>query len=75
MRDALAAQGSFGEHPAAQGGVSLDKEKKKAVSLSLRMSVIRKIDRLAMRMDINRSEAVAKLVETCIDEMMKKNPI
>ena len=75
MRDALAAQGSFGEHPAAQGGVSLDKEKKKAVSLSLRMSVIRKIDRLAIRMDINRSEAVTKLVESCIDDLMKKNPI
>ncbi|MGB8664799.1 MAG: tellurium resistance protein TerW, partial [Serratia inhibens] len=42
--------------------VSLDKEKKKAVSLSLRMSVLRKIDQLAMLADTTRSDVVELLV-------------
>ncbi|MCG8707262.1 tellurium resistance protein TerW [Brenneria sp. 4F2] len=48
--------------------VSLDKEKKKAVSLSLRMSVLRKIDRLAILADTTRSDAVELLVDRCIAE-------
>jgi len=51
--------------------VSLDKEKKKAVSLSLRMSVVRKIDRLAMLVETSRSDAVELLVDRCIGDVMK----
>lgn len=48
--------------------VSLDKEKKKAVSLSLRMSVLRKIDQLAMLAGTTRSDAVELLVDHSIAE-------
>lgn len=48
--------------------VSLDKERKKAVSLSLRMSVLRKIDNFATRAEITRSDAVDLLVERYIAE-------
>lgn len=72
MRDSLAAQQMHGEQAASQGStVFLDKEKKKAVSLSLRMSVIRKIDRMAWRLDLNRSEAVERLVDACIADYLK----
>lgn len=50
--------------------VSLDKEKKKTVSLSLRMSVVRKIDRLAMLVETSRSDAVEMLVDRCIADLM-----
>jgi len=50
--------------------VSLDKEKKKPVSLSLRMSVLRKIDRLAMLVDTSRSDAVEMLVDRCMSDLM-----
>ncbi|KQN52794.1 MULTISPECIES: hypothetical protein [Rahnella] len=50
--------------------VSLDKEKKKTVSLSLRMSVVRKIDRLAMLVETSRSDAVEMLVDRCIADVM-----
>lgn len=46
--------------------VSLDKEKKKAVSLSMRMSVLRKIDQLAMQTDTTRSDIVELLVDSSI---------
>ncbi|WP_428945919.1 tellurium resistance protein TerW [Pantoea sp. FN060301] len=73
MRDALTAQQNIGDQAVAHGSmVFLDKEKKKAVSLSLRMSVIRKIDRMAYRLDLNRSEAVEKLVDACIADFMNK---
>ncbi|SLM64201.1 MULTISPECIES: hypothetical protein [Dickeya] len=49
--------------------VSLDKEKKKAVSLSLRMSVLRKIDHFAIRTEMTRSDAVELLVERYIAEL------
>jgi len=48
--------------------VSLDKEKKKAVSLSLRMSVLRKIDRLTILAETTRSDVVELLVDHCIAE-------
>lgn len=48
--------------------VSLDKEKKKNVSLSLRMSVLRKIDQLAMLAGTTRSDAVELLVDHSIAE-------
>ena len=49
--------------------VSLDKEKKKAVSLSLRMSVLRKIDQLAMLTDTTRSDIVELLVDSSISQL------
>jgi len=52
--------------------VFLDKDKKKAVSLSLRMSLIRKIDQLSQSLDITRSEAVDMAVAQGIDELLRK---
>lgn len=52
--------------------VSLDKEKKKSVSLSLRMSVLRKIDQLAMLAGTTRSDAVELLVDSSIAEFSEK---
>lgn len=51
--------------------VSLDKEKKKAVSLSLRMSLLRKIDRLSFISEITRSEAVEMAIAHSIDELLR----
>ncbi|AHG20365.1 tellurium resistance protein TerW [Chania multitudinisentens RB-25] len=51
--------------------VYLDKEKKKAVSLSLKMSVLRKIDRLSRISETTRSEAVEMLVGCCLDELVR----
>ena len=55
------------------GRVILDKEKKTAVSLSLRMKILRKIDRLANIEGISRSEAVEKITECVIDELLKES--
>ncbi|PHM47528.1 tellurium resistance protein TerW [Xenorhabdus miraniensis] len=52
--------------------VFLDKEKKKPISLSLRMSVIRKIDGLANRLETTRSEVVEMVVDRCIEMLMKE---
>lgn len=54
--------------------VSLDKEKKKAVSLSLRMSVLRKIDQLAMQTNTTRSDIVELLVDHSIAEFAATLP-
>ncbi|WES70465.1 tellurium resistance protein TerW [Superficieibacter sp. HKU1] len=47
--------------------VDLDKDKKTAVSLSLRMSILRKIDRYAFANDKTRSEAVELLTEKAFE--------
>lgn len=52
--------------------VFLDKEKKKAVSLSLRMSLLRKINTLARLQGLTRSEAVDNAVAASIDELIKQ---
>ncbi|MDR0217905.1 MAG: tellurium resistance protein TerW [Enterobacteriaceae bacterium] len=52
--------------------VFLDKEKKKPVSLSLRMSVIRKIDGLSNRLGTTRSETMEMLVDRFIEELQKE---
>jgi len=52
--------------------VFLDKEKKKAVSLSLRMSVLRKIDQVVRLSETTRSDAVEMLVESGLDELIEK---
>ncbi|SFU44490.1 tellurium resistance protein TerW [Xenorhabdus koppenhoeferi] len=52
--------------------VFLDKEKKKPVSLSLRMSVIRKIDGLSNRLETTRSEVVEMVVDRFIENLLKE---
>ncbi len=52
--------------------VFLDKEKKKAVSLSLRMSVLRKIDQVVRLSETTRSDAVEMLVESGLDELIAR---
>jgi hypothetical protein len=70
MHEALMANS---EHKTSEtvSRVYLDKEKKKAVSLSLKMSVLRKIDRLSRVTETTRSEAVDMLVERCLDELVR----
>ncbi|MDC9597455.1 tellurium resistance protein TerW [Xenorhabdus anantnagensis] len=53
--------------------VFLDKEKKKPISLSLRMSVLRKIDGLANRLETTRSEVVEMVVDQFIEKLLKEN--
>lgn len=53
----------------SEKGVSLSKVKKKAVSLSLRTSVLRKIDQLAMLANTTRSDAVELLADRYIAEL------
>ncbi|EPS5961503.1 tellurium resistance protein TerW, partial [Escherichia coli] len=71
MNEALAqnAELKTGE---STGKVVLDKDKKTAVSLSLRMRILRKIDRLAALSDSTRSEAVEKLALHSVDELIKE---
>ncbi|MBI6550243.1 tellurium resistance protein TerW [Xenorhabdus lircayensis] len=54
----------------ATSHVFLDKEKKKSISLSLRMSVIRKIDGLANRLETTRSEVVETVVDRFIETLL-----
>ncbi|GKM79539.1 hypothetical protein NUBL17182_49500 [Klebsiella pneumoniae] len=49
----------------------LDKDIKTSVSLSIRRRILRKIDKLAELSGTSRSEAVEKLVEMKIDEIIK----
>ncbi|AYA39396.1 tellurium resistance protein TerW [Xenorhabdus nematophila] len=56
----------------ATSHVFLDKEKKKPVSLSLRMSVIRKIDGLSHRLETTRSEIVEMVVDRFIEMLLKE---
>lgn len=55
----------------ATSHVFLDKEKKKPVSLSLRMSVIRKIDSLANQLETTRSDIVEMVVDKFIEKLLK----
>ncbi|MDC9589274.1 tellurium resistance protein TerW [Xenorhabdus sp. XENO-10] len=57
----------------ATSHVFLDKEKKKPISLSLRMSVLRKIDGLANRLETTRSEVVEMVVDQFIEKLLKEN--
>ncbi|EIP0297668.1 tellurium resistance protein TerW [Salmonella enterica] len=55
------------------GKVVMDKNKKTAVSLSLRMQTLRKIDCLAAVSGTSRSEAVENLAEYVVDELIKEH--
>lgn len=52
--------------------ISLDKEKKKAVSLSLKMSILQKIELLALLSSITRSEAVEMIVGEYADRLIRE---
>ncbi|MBN3214885.1 MULTISPECIES: tellurium resistance protein TerW [Pectobacterium] len=69
MTEALSSNAAFKEETVSR--VFLDKEKKKAVSLSLRMSILRKIDTLARLKDVTRSEAVEMLIDKCANELIR----
>ncbi|WP_413492340.1 tellurium resistance protein TerW [Morganella psychrotolerans] len=61
-----------GQKPAYYSGkVSLDKEKKKAISLSLTGTMIRKINHLSLLSGKTRSDAVEMLVTLHIDELIE----
>lgn len=55
-----------------QSRVFLDKEKKKAVSLSLRMSVLRKIDQISLLSEITRSEAAEMIVNQGFEAVLER---
>lgn len=63
MREALVIREQTKAVNNLAGTVKLDKEGKKPVSLSLRFSVIRKIEMYANRNNMNRSQVVEWLVE------------
>lgn len=72
MTEALTANAEL-KKTASRGKVFLDKDKKTAVSLSLRMRVLKKIDRLSMLEGYTRSEAVEKITERIVDELIKES--
>ncbi|WP_230351305.1 tellurium resistance protein TerW [Lelliottia sp. WAP21] len=71
MNEALASNAELKTSDSV-GKVFLDKDKKTAVSLSLRMRILRKIDRLASLSGTSRSEAVEKLAERVVDDLIKE---
>lgn len=52
--------------------VVLDKDQKTAVSLSLRMRTLRKIDKFAETSGLSRSEAVEQLAEKFVDDLLRE---
>lgn len=70
MQEALASNAELkSSHGSSR--VILAKDKKTAVSLSLRMTIVRKLDRLARLNGISRSESVEMLAEKYIDELIR----
>lgn len=63
MRDALSAREQAALTNSTSTTVILDKERKKSVSLSLRLSVIRRIEMYGNSNGMNRSQVVEWLVE------------
>lgn len=70
MREAITVHDQTASSPAGQT-VVLDKEGKKAVSLSLRFSVIRKIETYGYRNGMNRSQVVEWLVDSYLSNKKK----
>lgn len=70
MREALSANEEL-RHHGMTSRVYLDKDKKKSVSLSLKMSALRKIDRLSYLTNSTRSEAVELLVDNYIEHLIQ----
>ncbi|HEP0305797.1 tellurium resistance protein TerW [Providencia hangzhouensis] len=71
MREALVANEEK-IHQEITSRVRLDKDKKKSVSLSLKMLTLRKIDRLSRLNKSTRSDSVELLVENFIEQLIKK---
>lgn len=71
MHQALADNAEL-KHAETVSRVFLDKDKKKAVSLSLRMSLLRKIDQLARLNGFTRSDAVDLAVDRSISELIRQ---
>jgi len=73
MRESLALHDSAGAGQNLSASVILDKEAKKSVSLSLRLSVLRKIQLYANRHNLNRSQVIEWLVEQNLGKGGKKS--
>lgn len=71
MNEALALNAEL-KTSKSSGRVVLDKDKKTAVSLSLRMKTLRKIDKVAELSGVSRSEAVEQIVVKIVDELIIK---
>lgn len=69
MNEALALNAEL-KTSKSSGKVVLDKDKKTAVSLSLRMRILRKIDKVAELSGVSRSEAVEQIAEKIVDELI-----
>jgi len=72
MRDSLDLRDTTASGQQTQSSVVLDKEAKKSVSLSLRLSVLRKIQLYANRNNLNRSQVIELLVEENLSKPPKK---
>jgi len=68
LREALAVHEN-GQHSESHSGVNLDKDGKKAVSFSLRLSVLRQIEICGNHLGLNRSEVINRLVAEHIDKL------
>lgn len=71
MREALVVNEER-MHQEITSRVRLDKDKKKSVSLSLKMLTLRKIDRLSRLNKSTRSDAVELLVDNFIEQLIQK---
>ncbi|EOY9126062.1 tellurium resistance protein TerW [Providencia stuartii] len=71
LREALVANEER-MHQEITSRVRLDKDKKKSVSLSLKMLTLRKIDRLSRLNKSTRSDAVELLVDNFIEQLIQK---
>lgn len=71
MNEALALNAEL-KTSKSSGKVVLDKDKKTAVSLSLRMRILRKIDKFAELSGMSRSEAVEQLAEKFVDNLLRE---
>lgn len=71
MREALVANEER-MHQEITSRVRLDKNKKKSVSLSLKMLTLRKIDRLSRLHKSTRSDVVELLVDNFIEQLIQK---
>ena len=69
MAEALRVNGSL-KTQTTPGKVVLDKDQKTAISLSVKRSVLRKLDRLACLAMLTRSGAVEMLAQKFIDELI-----
>ncbi|HEK0626732.1 TPA: tellurium resistance protein TerW [Proteus mirabilis] len=70
MREALSSNEEL-QHSGTTSRVYLDKDKKKSVSLSLKMSALRKIDKLSFLRSTTRSQTVEFLVDNYVEHLIQ----